>query len=342
MSRNPRLKTNTAPAFGLRRGHYACGRNGLYRPSDGTVRPLRCKSWACRRCAAWHAARWTERLVIADFQPNVFVTFTLDPERLAADGIGLEDYRGQHRWLLAAMRKVWQIVRRETNEACERWAANPVGPPPRAVRYWRVYEWHRGDWDRKRQVENHRMHVHALVESVVDGGGTRETYDRNADPWRAIANRAGLGIALAYDLPAERTKAEALSLARNYCAKYLSKQKSAAHAYRVRLTASSRGIPPLEKEPCTDPMHLVLAPNPRYGHQSAVLALRAGCRLARAPKPGTYTPWLPDLLSVCPIDMTAHPLLHGVTDTQLSPGLALHHDAIERPESPDLPGRRDP
>lgn len=233
----------------------------------------------------------------------------MDPQRLLDEGIRLTDYEAQHRWLLATMRRLWRLARHDYP----------------TMRYWRVYEFHAGAWDPLRRVENHRIHVHALVENGPPGGGRRcalrnhvectcpNTYRRDNDPWRPLARAAGLGITLAYSLPTlYEADGAAAELCRNYATKYLSKQKSDAHRYRIRLTAASQGLPPLPTEEGPE-MQLVIAPPLRYGHRSAVLAARAGIRLVRRNlgKPG-FSFDHDDLLQTEPLDEIAHPLQHGL------------------------------
>lgn len=256
-----------------RRG--VCGWCAFVRSSDGAAWPAPCKSWSCRWCSRRMARAWTKRLEENGFVPRVFLTVTIDPAELEKLGIALDDYVQQRAWLLDRLRCLWQWARRQGT-----------------LRYFRVYEWHRGELDGRRwrrdgcpedlgPYENHRLHMHALVETEVPGGGVKDGgYRQTRDRWRAQAIALGLGReSRAYSLPADAS----VNAVRRYVLKYTCKRKSAAHRYRVRLVAASRGLgsrkPRSEKgdsgvtrlaglRQCSAPEALLLGHRPWLGHWS--------------------------------------------------------------------------
>lgn len=216
--------------------------------------PLRCKSWGCRRCRPKLAARWGHTLrhhKVLGFDPRRFLTITLDPGEIAKrcgcvaclaelegrdfesrpDGCLLLDYGWQQKFLHRAWTRLIARVRRVAGK----------------VSFWRVYEFHAGAYDAKRRIYNYRLHLHALVDSSLCGGGVSKeaaakhglpsstVYDPRFDKWAEYAAALGLGRTICYDLPPGVD-------CWGYVFKYSAKLKPTAYERKLRLVSCSRDI----------------------------------------------------------------------------------------------------
>jgi len=225
----------TAPV--LRRSWEWCGLGSLLLVRDGLLssRPLLCHSWACDTCRAAIVRRWCETLERSrkqgTFLPRVFLTVTMSPACLARDGVGLTDWAAQRDWFQRKLTALWRRARRAFGR----------------LSYWRVYEWHRGLWNPDWRVHNHRLHLHAIVDSDAPGGGFGPAarrldgllprYERDLDWWARTCEELGIGLAKAYTLDDSQGLA-----AMRYCAKYASKKKHDGNGVRIRLASCSQDI----------------------------------------------------------------------------------------------------
>lgn len=209
-------------------------------PQGDVWTPLRCKSWGCERCRGWLAAKWSATLTACvAFVPRAFVTITLSPAELLRRGISLTDYAAQCAFLRLAWSRLVRAARREFGNCS----------------FLRVYEYHSGRWDARHGVYNHRLHIHALVDSPAPAGGYSmeafesgacglgELYERERDWWAQAASRFGLGRTLAYTVTSMSVKM--------YLLKYTTKLKPAAYRHKVRMIGTSRDVRHPEAEPAT-------------------------------------------------------------------------------------------
>ena len=231
----PRVRPTTADATSqppLRRAQSNCKKILLFTLNDGawTARRLECKSWGCKNCRKKLASRWLRTLETCSFEPRVFLTLTLNPEKLAQEGI-LHDHLAQRDWLRKRWTRFVQQVRRDH------------GP----TSYFRVYERHSGRRRDKRGIRNTRLHVHVLLSTSGRGGGFSpfarrlhrplrlRRYDGRRDYFRHLAQRHGWGHTSAYDVVPDQALA-------GYLFKYTLKLHDSAYRYRVRLVSCSQDI----------------------------------------------------------------------------------------------------
>lgn len=218
-------------------------------------------SWGCSRCSKLLAKRWAGTFMLCDFEPTAFLTITLDPAKLEREcrcgtctakhsphllepweldafrvwgrqpNCLLLDYPAQHRWIGERLQQLYRRLRRRYGR----------------LRYFRVYEFHRGLPDPKRKIRNHRIHVHLLVSTACPHGGFAPkqkarwrrpdlpSYEKTADILAEFARQAGFGRCEATGLISDDAAAA-------YATKYTCKRKSDCHRYRIRMCSCDRSI----------------------------------------------------------------------------------------------------
>ena len=244
----------------LRRSHIRCGSAAFVsvdmNTGEGRIFPARCLSWGCPHCAAYLRARWIKTLQRHTFRPNHFVTVTLDPNQLEAacgceccrdrnqprpSDCKLLDHAWQRDFFGRKLQSLWQKHRRHfTNTETK-------------LRYFRMFEFHSGRLDKKRNLYNVRLHAHILVESPAPAAGYRRQtirqhphlpiYRGRRDWFAKTCRQLGLGVTRSYSLLQDSAEAQA------YVTKYTTKQKSDSHRFRVRLVSTTKGLTHERREP---------------------------------------------------------------------------------------------